>query len=75
MKNRRHDGRKYRSLLMAGMLACGSAGCDLADDPAYLFAQGVGSGLLGGMISVTVDLIGGALGDALFPGLDDEAPE
>ena len=75
MKNGRHHGRKYRSLLMAGMLACGSSGCNLADDPGYLFARGVGSGVLNGLISLTVDLIGGALGDALFPGIDDDAPE
>ena len=60
---------------MTGMLACGSSGCDLADDPAYLFAQGVGSGVLDSMIYVTVDIIGGALGNALFPGLGDDAPE
>ena len=75
MNNRRRLGRKYRSLLIAGMLACGSSGCDLADDPAYLFARGVGSGVLDGLVSLTLDLIGETIGEALAPAFDGDAPE
>ena len=69
MKRRHHRRMKYRSLLAVGMLTLGSAGCDLdvADDPAYLYAQGVASGVLSGLISVTVQVIGETLGAVLFP--------
>ncbi len=73
MKNGRHRGMKCRSLLLAGALTIGSSGCYLADDPAYLYVRGVGSGVLSGLISSTVTLIGEAIGNALFPGVDGDA--
>ena len=71
MKARCRRRRKYRSLLAVGILSYGSSGCIVADNPGYLFAQGVGNSVLGGVITVTSALIL----DALFPGIADDTSE
>jgi len=73
MKNGRQHRRRNRSLLLAGMLTFGLSGCDIADDPAYRYVEGVGIGVLNGLISTTVDVIGATLGSILFPNADNSS--
>ena len=67
MKIRRRSGLKCKALLLVGMLTMSSYGCGVWDNPGYLYAAGVSTGVLDGLISASVAIIGQAIGD-LLPG-------
>jgi len=50
------------------MLAMSSWGCGVWDNPGYLYVVGVSSGVLDGLIAVSTDIIGQAIGDIFLPG-------
>ena len=67
MTTKRRSALKCRSLLLAGMLTMGSSGCSVWDNPGYLYSVGVATGVLDGLIAVSVDIIGQQIGDVFFP--------
>ncbi len=68
MTIRRRLGLRFKALLLVGMLAMSSWGCGVWDNPGYLYVVGVSSGVLDGLIAVSTDIIGQAIGDIFLPG-------
>ena len=67
MTIRRRSGLKCKALLLVGMLTMGSGGCVAFDNPAAVWATGVGIGLMDGLISTSTIILGEAIGDIFFP--------
>lgn len=67
MTIRRRWGLKLKALLLVSMLTMSSWGCGVWDNPGYLYAAGVSSGVLDGLISVSVNVIGQVIGDIFLP--------
>ena len=68
MTIRRRSGLKCKALVLVGMLTMSSWGCSYWDNPGYVYASGVATGVMGGLVSVSVGIIGQTIGDIFFPG-------
>ncbi len=68
MTIRRRSGLKYKALLLVGMLTMSSWGCSYWDNPGYVYGSGVATGVMGGLISVSVAIVGQTIGDLFFSG-------
>lgn len=67
MTIRRRSGLKCRSLLLAGMLTMGSSGCSVWDNPGYVYAVGVATGVMDGLITTTLVLLSEAVVGTIDP--------
>ena len=67
MAIRRRSGLKCKSLLLVGMLTMSSGGCVAYDNPAAVWATGVGLGIMDGLISTTLVVLGEAFENAILP--------
>lgn len=71
MTIRRRRRRKCGAVLLAGLLIMSSWGCTAWDNPGYVYASGVATGVMQGLISVTVNAVGNAIGVVFFPEEDN----
>ena len=67
MTIKRRPGLKCKALLLVGMLTMSSGGCVGYDNPAAVWATGVGAGIMSGLIATSTTILSDVIGDIFFP--------